>query len=74
MDSACGYAALSTMPDNYDVLSVEFKVNLLDPPPATNSWPGAGAVCSPLAAVSPGLGVPIGDQGSARPRERSLIP
>lgn len=31
MDSACGYAALSTMPDNCDVLSVEFKVNLLAP-------------------------------------------
>ena len=31
LDSACGYAALSTMPDNCDVLSVEFKVNLLAP-------------------------------------------
>jgi uncharacterized protein (TIGR00369 family) len=31
MDSACGYAALSVNPDNYDVLSVEFKVNLLAP-------------------------------------------
>jgi uncharacterized protein (TIGR00369 family) len=31
MDSACGYAALSVSPENYDVLSVEFKVNLLAP-------------------------------------------
>jgi uncharacterized protein (TIGR00369 family) len=31
MDSACGYAALSVAPDNHDVLSVEFKVNLLAP-------------------------------------------
>jgi uncharacterized protein (TIGR00369 family) len=30
-DSACGYAALSTMPLDSDVLSVEFKVNLLRP-------------------------------------------
>ena len=30
-DSACGYAALSLMPDDADVLSVEFKVNLLSP-------------------------------------------
>ncbi len=30
-DSACGYAALSVMPENADVLSVEFKVNLLRP-------------------------------------------
>lgn len=31
LDSACGYAALSVAPENYDVLSVEFKVNLLAP-------------------------------------------
>jgi uncharacterized protein (TIGR00369 family) len=31
VDSACGYAALSMMPEEADVLSVEFKVNLLRP-------------------------------------------
>jgi uncharacterized protein (TIGR00369 family) len=31
MDSACGYAALSVAPREADVLSVEFKVNLLAP-------------------------------------------
>jgi uncharacterized protein (TIGR00369 family) len=30
-DSACGYAAFSLMPDDADVLSVEFKVNMLAP-------------------------------------------
>jgi uncharacterized protein (TIGR00369 family) len=30
-DSACGYAAYSLMPAGSDVLSVEFKVNLLRP-------------------------------------------
>jgi len=30
-DSACGYAALSLMPAEAAVLSVEFKVNLLRP-------------------------------------------
>src|SRR4249919_2685904 len=30
-DSACGYAALSSMPEGSEVLSVEFKVNLLRP-------------------------------------------
>ncbi|WP_221407819.1 PaaI family thioesterase [Reichenbachiella faecimaris] len=30
-DSACGYAALTTMPLEADVLSVEFKINLLRP-------------------------------------------
>ena len=31
MDSACGYAALSVAPEEADVLSVEFKVNLMAP-------------------------------------------
>ncbi len=31
MDSACGYAAMSVNPEEYGVLSVEFKVNLLAP-------------------------------------------
>ena len=30
-DSACGYAALTRMPAGADVLSVEFKVNMLAP-------------------------------------------
>lgn len=30
-DSACGYAALSLMDPEHDVLSVEFKINLLAP-------------------------------------------
>ena len=30
-DSACGYAAASVMPADRDVLTVEFKVNLLSP-------------------------------------------
>ena len=30
-DTACGYAAFSLMPKDADVLSVEFKVNLLSP-------------------------------------------
>jgi uncharacterized protein (TIGR00369 family) len=31
MDSACGFAAYTLMPDDSRVLSVEFKVNLLSP-------------------------------------------
>jgi uncharacterized protein (TIGR00369 family) len=31
LDSACGYAAMTMAPENADVLSVEFKVNLLSP-------------------------------------------
>ena len=36
LDSACGYAALSVAPDDCDVLTVEFKVNLLRPALADN--------------------------------------
>ena len=31
LDTACGYAAFSVMPDNAAVLTVEFKTNLLAP-------------------------------------------
>src|SRR4051794_20898977 len=31
LDSACGYAAMSVAPEQANVLSVEFKVNLLSP-------------------------------------------
>ena len=31
LDSACGYAALSLMPEGVGVLTVEFKTNLLGP-------------------------------------------
>jgi len=31
LDSACGYAALTLMPDAVDVLTVELKINLLAP-------------------------------------------
>lgn len=30
-DTACGYAAFSLMPEDADVLSVEYKINLLSP-------------------------------------------
>jgi hypothetical protein len=41
-DSACGYAAYTLMPADAAVLSVEYKLNLLAPPPARPSWPGRG--------------------------------
>lgn len=31
VDSACGYAALTMMPENVEVLTIEFKVNFLKP-------------------------------------------
>jgi uncharacterized protein (TIGR00369 family) len=34
-DSACGYAALSVMPEDAAVLSIEFKINMLAPAEGT---------------------------------------
>lgn len=31
LDSACGYAALSVMPEDTAVLTIEFKINLMSP-------------------------------------------
>ena len=31
VDSACGYAALTMMPEDMEVLSVEFKINFMKP-------------------------------------------
>jgi uncharacterized protein (TIGR00369 family) len=36
LDSACGYAALTLMPDDADVLTVELEVNLLAPASGEN--------------------------------------
>ncbi len=36
LDSACGYAAFSLMPENAAVLTIEYKINLLSP--AKGDW------------------------------------
>lgn len=36
LDSACGYAAFSLMPNNAAVLTIEYKINLLSP--AQGDW------------------------------------
>lgn len=46
VDSACGYAALSLMPANTGVLSIEFKTNLLAPA-AGESFRAVGRVKKP---------------------------
>jgi len=46
VDSACGFAALSLMPSGSDVLSVEFKLNLLRPA-AGKKFRAVGTVLKP---------------------------
>ncbi|HLY32840.1 MAG TPA: PaaI family thioesterase [Ktedonobacterales bacterium] len=40
VDSACGYAALSLMPPGVGVLTIEFKVNMLNPAAGERLWHG----------------------------------
>jgi uncharacterized protein (TIGR00369 family) len=50
-DSACGYAGLTTMPPGADVLTIEFKVNLLAP--AAGAWfVASGRVVRPGRTVT----------------------
>src|SRR5215471_1269918 len=50
-DSACGYAALSLMPEGVAVLSVEYKVNLLRPA-AGDRFRAVGKVIRPGSSLS----------------------
>lgn len=68
LDSACGYAALTVAPEGSEVLSVEFKVNLLAP--------AVGKVIVARAQVKRAgkkLGVCTGDAFAWRPDGEKLI-
>ena len=51
MDSACGYAAYSLMPEDASVLTIEFKVNLLSPAKGER-FCGYGKVKKPGRSIS----------------------
>ena len=68
LDSACGYAALTVAPEGSEVLSVEFKVNLLAP--------AAGESIVARAYVKRAgktLAVCAGDAFAIRPNGEKLI-
>ena len=62
LDSACGYAALSVMPEESAVLTIEFKINLLSPGRG-DRFLFRGEVTKPGSniIVSDGRGSAIGD-------------
>lgn len=62
LDSACGYAALSVMPEESAVLTIEFKINLLSPGRG-DRFLFRGDVTKPGSniIVSDGRGYAIGD-------------
>ena len=68
LDSACGYAALSVAPEGTEVLSVEFKVNLLAP--ATGE---AIVARAQVKRAGKTLTVCTGDAFAVRPEGEKLI-
>ena len=64
-DSACGYAALSLMSAEQDVLSVEFKVNLLAPA-AGERFTARGTVVRPGRTLTVCTAEVVAEQGSER--------
>ena len=67
LDSACGYAAFSLMPENASVLSIEFKVNLLAPGKGER-FLFRGSVTKPgkTIVVADGQAYAFGGNGEAR--------
>jgi uncharacterized protein (TIGR00369 family) len=68
LDSACGYAALAVAPEGCEVLSVEFKVNLLAPA-VGDSFVARAQV----KRAGKTIAVCAGDAFAARPEGEKLI-
>ncbi len=68
LDSACGYAALTVAPEGSEVLSVEFKVNLLAP--GNGDWIVARAL---VKRAGKKLAVCTGDAFALRADGEKLI-
>ena len=72
LDSACGYAAFSLMPENAAVLTIEFKINLLSP--AKGDWFEAiGRVKKPGRSVSVAEGEVFAHEGENRKLVASMV-
>lgn len=67
LDSACGYAAFSLMPEDASVLTIEFKVNLLAPGRGVR-FLFRGSVTKPgrTIIVADGQAYAIGDDDEAK--------
>lgn len=72
LDSACGYAAFSLMPDDAAVLTIEFKINLLSP--AQGEWFEAiGRVKKPGRNITVTEGELYAHQGDAQKLVASMV-
>ena len=68
MDSACGYAGFSLMPENTAVLTIEFKVNLLAPAQG-ESFVAVGKVKKPGRTIT----VADGELYAIKDGQRKLV-
>ena len=66
LDSACAYAAMTVAPPGIDVLTVEFKVNLLRPAAPADRYVAVGKVTKLAEKLTMCRGEIIGEQGSQR--------
>jgi uncharacterized protein (TIGR00369 family) len=67
LDSACGYAALSLLPSDREVLTIEFKINFLSPARAEH-FLAVGRVSSPAEASRCVLGKLLPPRTKERPQ------
>ncbi len=72
LDSACGYAAFSLMPEDAAVLTIEYKINLLSP--AKGEWFEAiGRVKKPGRNISVTEGEIFAHQGDDKKLVASMV-
>jgi uncharacterized protein (TIGR00369 family) len=72
LDSACGYAALTVMPSDAEVLTVELKVNLLAPADG-HSLVAVGEVVRAGRTLTVCRGDAYAEQGSERVHVATLL-
>jgi uncharacterized protein (TIGR00369 family) len=72
LDSACGYAALTLMPDDAEVLTVELKVNLLAPT-GGDKLVAEGAVVRAGRTLTVCRGDGYAEQGSERVHVATML-
>jgi uncharacterized protein (TIGR00369 family) len=72
LDSACGYAALTLMPDDAEVLTVELKVNLLAPA-GGDSLVAEGAVVRPGRTLTVCRGDAYAEQAAERVHVATML-
>jgi uncharacterized protein (TIGR00369 family) len=72
VDSACGYAALSLMPPGVGALTIEFKVNLLNPA-AGERFVARGMVMKPGRTIMVCTGEVVAERMDGTPQTVALI-